>query len=100
MKNKVRISIVIGISVFIITSVLIITYNYGPSGLQLTLDFILNKIYQNESKIVIDEYGIPTLSSTAYPRAQTSPAPRHLHLGLMATTSTSLAQPLSRQSQT
>lgn len=59
MKNKVSISIILGIAVFILASFFIITYNYGPSGIQLTLDFVLNKIYQNNPKIVVDEEGIP-----------------------------------------
>ena len=62
MKNKVRISVVIGISVFIITSFLVITYNYGPSGVVRTLDFILNKIYLNNVKFVVDEDGIPLVN--------------------------------------
>ncbi len=62
MKNKIKISIIIGTSAFIITSFLVITYIYGPSGIQLTLDFILNKIFLNNPKSVIDDDGIPLVN--------------------------------------
>lgn len=62
MKNKAKISIVIGISVFFIASFLLITYNYGPLGVQLTLDFILNKIFVTSPKLIIDDEGIPLVN--------------------------------------
>jgi len=63
MKRKLVLAFVLGISIIIIFSTIILVANYGPNGPQLALGIILNKIFKNNSEfVVMDEDGIPIVN--------------------------------------
>ncbi len=63
MKKKISLTIVIGVTIFFVLSLIFLTVYYGPNGPQLAIGFILNELFLDKSKfIVVDEDGIPIVN--------------------------------------